>query len=126
MDKKEKNPNRNNSMFLYTALIFVVALILIILAFFGKINRPDGASIPAPTETVAETDDVDKLKENIGDLNSQLGIYECLVRANAYAASANYDDAVSVISDIDPTLLTEEQRVLYDEIISKIDEGKEQ
>lgn len=38
MSKKKSNPNTNSSMFLYTALIFIVALILIIIAFFGQKN----------------------------------------------------------------------------------------
>lgn len=33
-----QNTNDNKSLFLYTALIFIVAIILIILAFFGQTN----------------------------------------------------------------------------------------
>ena len=123
MDKKENKPNQNNSMFLYTALIFLVALVLIILAFFGKINRPVNTSVPIPTEIV--TDDIDKIKEDINILNAQLNTYEILIKANSYAASMNYDEAFNLISSIDTASLTEEQKVLYDEIITKINEGKE-
>ena len=35
---KEKKNKQNNSLFIYTALIFVVALLFIILAFFGQTN----------------------------------------------------------------------------------------
>lgn len=124
MDKKENKPNQNNSMFLYTALIFLVALVLIILAFFGKINRPVNTSVPIPTEAV--TDDIDKMKEDINILNAQLNTYESLIKANSYASSMNYDEAFNLISNIDAASLTEEQQVLYDEIMTKINEGKEQ
>ena len=35
---KNKNNNDNKSLFLYTSLIFIVAILLIILAFFGQTN----------------------------------------------------------------------------------------
>ena len=128
MDKKENKQNQNNSMFLYTALIFLVALVLIILAFFGKINRPNNAVTPMPTENVqsAAEDETDKMKENINNLNSQLSTYESLIKANSYAASMNYEEAKALIDNIDGSSLTEEQKVLYDQIINTIDEGKEQ
>ena len=128
MDKKENKQNQNNSMFLYTALIFLVALVLIILAFFGKINRPNNAVPPVPTEEIQYTtaDETEKMKEDISRLNSQLSIYESLVKANSYAASMNYEEAKTLIDNIDVASLTEEQKVLYDQIINTIDEGKEQ
>ena len=128
MDKKEKKPNQNNSMFLYTALIFLVALVLIILAFFGKINRPSNAVTPMPIEDVqsASMNETDKMKEDISNLNSDLTTYESLIKANAYASSNNYEEAKALIDNIDESSLTEEQKVLYDQIINTIDEGKEQ
>ena len=127
MDKKEKKPNQNNSMFLYTALIFLVALILIILAFFGKINRPNSAPVPEPTEDVQSltADDIDKMKNEINTLNSQLTTYESLIKANSYTAAGNYEEATAAVNDIDPDSLTEEQRILYDQIINLINSEME-
>lgn len=127
MDKKEKKPNQNNSMFLYTALIFLVALVLIILAFFGKINRPENATAPELPEDMQTTStyDINNMKEDINILNSQLSIYESLVKANSYIADMNYEEADALISNIDENSLTEEQKVLYDQIINIINNGME-
>lgn len=127
MDKKENKPNQNNSMFLYTALIFLVALVLIILAFFGKINRPDTATAPELPEDMQTTStyDIDKMNEDIDSLNSQLGTYESLIKANSYIADMNYEEASAAISSIDENSLTEEQKVLYDQIINIINNGME-
>ena len=114
-------------MFLYTGLIFLVALILIILAFFGKINRPNSAPVPEPTEDVQSltADDMDKMKNEINTLNSQLSTYESLLKANSYTAAMNYEEAESIISNIDENSLSEEQRVLYDQIINLINSEME-
>ena len=127
MDKKENKQNQNNSMFLYTALIFLVALVLIILAFFGKINRPENATAPELPEDMkyTSTSNIDKMEENISALNSQLSTYESLIKANSYIADTNYEEAEAAISNIDADSLTEEQRVLYDQIINFINSEME-
>ncbi len=38
MKNKENKKNDNKSLFLYTSLIFIVAILLIIIAFFGQTN----------------------------------------------------------------------------------------
>jgi hypothetical protein len=60
-NKDNKVKNENRSLFLYTALIFIVAIIIIIVAFFGQENlvrsQPEIASeSPAPgtTETITQ------------------------------------------------------------------------
>lgn len=112
---------QGNSMFLYTALIFLVALILIMISFFGKINRPKHSAPPAPTES-AETIKA----EDIEALNSELSTYESLVKANSYTAYGKYEEAAEEIKDINADSLTEEQKVLYEQITAKINAGKDQ
>ncbi len=48
--KNSKNNNDNKSLFLYTGLIFLVAIVLIILAFFGQSNiKRNQPNIPETT-----------------------------------------------------------------------------
>lgn len=51
---KNKNGSENKSLYLYTSLIFIVAILLIILAFFGQTNmqnsEPDIDAIIEETE----------------------------------------------------------------------------
>jgi uncharacterized protein HemX len=61
LQNNEKSKNENKSLFLYTALIFIVAIIIIIVAFFGQENlarsQPELSSeTPAPgtTETITQ------------------------------------------------------------------------
>ena len=53
------NKNNNKSMFLYTALIFVVAIILIVLSFFGQANveksQPGISATLEPAGQLSET-----------------------------------------------------------------------
>lgn len=128
MDKNNNNPQQNNSMFLYTALIFLVALVLIIIAFFGKINRPNhDTATPEPESSQATiTEDIDRMKEDISALGTELKIYESLVRANSYTASEQYEEAAAELNGMNADSLTEEQKILYEQIINAINEGKEQ
>lgn len=45
------NKNENKSLFMYTALIFLVALIIIIIAFFGQTNLQNNQPEIEQTET---------------------------------------------------------------------------
>lgn len=147
MSKKQKNPNSNSSMFLYTALIFVVALILIIIAFFGQKNlmdlrrTTDAMSEPEQTETIADqtpspeprndelavmANTISTLQAENTTLKSSVDIYEKLLAANGYISSGNNTEAEKIISEINSADLTGDQLILYNQILTTVNEGKEQ
>ena len=142
MDKKNKKTKQNNSMFIYTSLIFAVALILIILAFFGQTNISNlrkaadtskAIETAAPDNTEQPSDELAKMANIISNLDSEnkdlkgrLDIYNSLVSANALAETGSYDEAASLMEKINPDTLTEEQKLLYNQITNKINEGREQ
>ncbi len=135
------NKKENRSMYLYTALIFVVALLLILLAFFGQTNISrlgNRANEIAPTQIPQATQDpVDAEFARISNmaatldaenktLKSQLEIYDALSAAFSQASAGNITEAQAAISNIDPLTLGDNQKVLYDEIINNINKGEEQ
>ncbi len=146
MNNKKQNPNQSNSMFLYTALIFVVALILIILAFFGQTNlsslRKSTEQTPALTEQTAETtesaeentlppdnDAIAKMTNTISALdteNTQLKeevkTYDNLLEANSYISKGDKENAAVILGSVDESSLTENQKILYDQIKNQINE----
>ncbi len=147
MSKKQKNPNSNSSMFLYTALIFVVALILIIIAFFGQKNlmdlrrTTDAMSEPEQTEPIADqtpspeprndelavmANTISTLQAENTTLKSSVDIYEKLLAANGYISSGNNAEAEKIISEINSADLTGDQLILYNQILTTVNEGKEQ
>lgn len=153
MSKDNSNSNnkkQNNSMFIYTALIFVVALILIILAFFGQTNlsnlrkstenlsteqnytplpQPTEETIPTPpgTDELARlTNSLSALKSENESISSQLDLYESLLAANGYMSVGNSEEALSILNSIDTSALTDDQKILYEQIITTINKGEEQ
>ncbi len=139
MDNNSKKENR--SMYLYTALIFVVALLLILLAFFSQTNiyklgkRADEFATPAPvTETASsQPDELAKVSNMAAELDAQnkalqtqIAVYDNLLSANAYIANGSVAEAETIFLTIDETTLTDNQHILYEEIKTKINEGKEQ
>lgn len=147
MSKDNKN-TQNNSMFLYTALIFAVALVLIILSFFGQTNlsnlrknhtalteQPQATQSATPTQAPStEMNDefakmvntISSLDEENKDLKKKAETSDVLFEANAYLQNSDTENAKTAIEKIDVNALTENQKILYNQIISKINEGKEQ
>lgn len=141
MDKKQTK-KENRSMYIYTALIFAVALLLIIIAFFSQTNvsrlgkrAEEFATEPPVTSQTAEPKQ-DKLAKMANmaaeldteneELKSQLTVYEKLLAANAHLSNGNITDAQTVFAQIDEVQLSDDQRILYEEIKNKLNEGKEQ
>lgn len=144
------NKKQNNSMFIYTALIFVVALILIILAFFGQTNlsnlrkstenlsseqatalppqiTEEAKPTPPNTDELARlTNSLSALKSENETLTAQIETYESLLAANGYISVGNEAEALSILNTIDTSLLTEDQKILYEQINTTINEGEEQ
>lgn len=138
MDNNSKKESR--SMYLYTALIFVVALLLILLSFFSQTNvsrlgkRAEEFSTPAPTSVATtEPDELAKVSNMAAELDkendmlkAQIAVYENLLSAKANIINGNIADAETIFLTIDETMLSDNQRILYEEIKTKINEGKEQ
>ena len=145
MEHNGKNNKENRSMYFYTALIFVVAILLIILAFFGQSNISrlgnraneiaDSTEIAslAPTNAPPSTDEFARIsnmasaldKEN-KELKDKLSVYDNLINANELVSKGNFFEAEEIISIISEDKLTESQKVLYKQIKDKIAEGEEQ
>lgn len=135
----------NRSMYLYTALIFVVALLLILLAFFGQTNisrlgnraneiaQATEVAPATPTNAPPTTEEFARIsnmasaldKEN-KDLKDKLTVYDNLMNANELASNGNFFEAQEVIDTIDETSLSDGQKVLYNQIKDKLAEGEEQ
>ena len=133
----------DRSMYLYTALIFVVALLLILIAFFSQSNisrlgnRANEFNTASPaselTNTPVPTDEFAKIANMASELDTknkaltaQVEIYDKLLLANAYVYSEEYEQAETVINTVDAGSLSENQNVLYEQIKEKINERKEQ
>lgn len=133
----------DRSMYLYTALIFVVALLLILIAFFSQSNisrlgnRANEFNTASPaselTNTPVPTDEFAKIANMASELDTknkaltaQVEIYDKLLLANAYVYSEEYEQAETVINTIDASMLSENQNILYEQIKEKINERKEQ
>lgn len=135
------NKKENRSMYLYTALIFVVALLLILLAFFGQTNVsklgnraneiaatqiPQQTQNPADAEFARISNMAAALDTENKDLKAQLETYKTLSAAFSHAITGDIAQADEVILNIDPLSLNDNQKVLYDEIIKMINKGEEQ
>lgn len=133
----------DRSMYLYTALIFVVALLLILIAFFSQSNisrlgnRANEFNTASPaselTNTPVPTDEFAKIANMASELDTknkalseQVEIYDNLLLANTYVYNEEYEQAETVINTVDAGSLSENQNILYEQIKEKINERKEQ
>ncbi len=141
---KNEKKKENRSIYIYTALIFAVALVLIILTAFSqprvnKLGKRAEEFKPEATESVT-TDEIAKyanmaasldtenkeLNSEISEKNKQIQIYEFLLTANAQVSDGQFVEAEEMLTQIDATTLTDNQMILFNEITEKINEGKEQ
>lgn len=130
------NKNNNKSMFLYTALIFVVAILLIVLSIFGQTNlqksQPEveqtlepskqlGNSISEKAAVLSEENMVlieenKSLKSENEKLKEQSKNVELLMSANGYMSMNNKEKAAEQLEKVNVELLTEDQKILYNQI----------
>lgn len=149
---KNTSKNQNRSMFLYTALIFAVALLLIIIAFFGQTKKQKVEDIvetsateqitpestASPTEQTKneeaatnppEQDEFAKLSNRVlsldnenNELKDKIAVYEQLLAANKSVSENDIETANATLAEINADSLTAEQKILYDQITAKINE----
>ncbi|MDY3030202.1 MAG: hypothetical protein SOS24_00380 [Clostridia bacterium] len=130
------NKNNNKSMFLYTALIFVVAILLIVLSIFGQTNlqksQPEveqtlepskqlGNSISEKAAVLSEENMVlleenKSLKSENEKLKEQSKNVDLLMSANGYMSMNNKEKAAEQLAKVNAELLTEDQKILYNQI----------
>ena len=130
------NKNDNKSMFLYTALIFIVAVLLIIFSFLGQTNMqknqpqvsesPDKemsisekASILSEENTVLLENNNNLKKENqeLSEENIQLNL---LLSANGYFTLGNNSMALETLDKVNYNDLSSDQKIIYDNIKNNI------
>ena len=142
--------NGSTSLFLYTALIFLAAIIIIIFAYFAQTNvarsqpsassettAPLSSGSPSATEaggpqgiakTAAELsqDNLELLEENrklhnkVDEIEADLKIYEPLIEAYHAVSTGDTEIAEVLIEEIEYNSLSDEAKTLYDYISSNI------
>lgn len=113
-------PSGNKSLYLYTALIFVVAILLIILSFFAMSNRDKQMNEIEETKSITEkasvlSEENKNLAEEIVALkssNEKLST-DLLNIANEYYAAGDKDKAKDLTKNIDTEKLTDNQKTIY-------------
>lgn len=138
------NENKKpTSLFLYTALIFLVALIMIVLSFFGQNHYEENEKTQQQAKTLTEkasiiseenlnlTEQVSDLTETIENhestiseqntqieaLNNKTAVYEMLISAYERLYENKKDEALAIIEQIDSSVLTTDDAInLYNQI----------
>lgn len=126
------NKNDNKSLFLYAGLIFVVAILLIILSFFGqtnlKKNQPvvDEPVVPETgiTERAAVLSEENKnlieenkqLKQQNEQLIEKQTENDLLLSAYGYMSLDNFAKAGEMLGAVNYENLTADQKIIYDTV----------
>lgn len=142
--------NNNKSLYIYTALIFLVAVILILISFFGQSKlaqtQPDPISVEEAhsiTEKAAALSEENKrllndtadLKNKLSEKENQLlesqaklALYkksqentQLLLSANGYCSKKMYSEAKQIIENIDDTILTEDEKIIFTQVKKAIE-----
>ena len=125
--------NNNKSLFLYTALIFIVAILLIMISFFGDAKISKNMPTPSPDATAAPdgitekaarlseenlrlTQEIATLKEQTESSQKQLDVYTALCEAFYLKESGDTQKAQEILLTIDSETLDEKQKELYNSI----------
>ena len=137
MTNKDKNSTK--SLFLYTALIFVVALLLILISFFGDSNLQRSITHTEPTQTPAASQYPNKISERAAELSeenmrlmgenktlkeenttlkSELETYKKLFSAKEQKEAGNIEEATRILEEISYESLDNGQQAMYNEIQS--------
>ena len=131
--------NNNKSLFLYTALIFIVAILLILIAFFGDANLEKSMNSALQTAEPTATQKAEasiseraaiisqenqklmeenlKLKTEGDSAKKQLEVYTALTKALTEKDAGNVDAAKEIIAGLDAESLDELQKSLYNKIM---------
>ena len=135
--------NNNKSLFMYTALIFITAIILIIIAFFGQENvhknQPSVQSSIEPSKQLSSSiseraavlsdenavllkenqeleAENDKIKKELDTLKEKDLSDEKLLEAYSLMSNNDKENALLKLSEINIEKLNENQKILYNKI----------
>lgn len=148
--QSENNTNQPKSLYLYTALIFIVALVVIVLSFFGqknldKINKitQDNKSISAKTAELSEQnmklveenralqDTLTAKEEKIASLEMQavqnnevITAYNNLMTAHKFYILKDYKQTEEYLKIVDYNKLQSDSILLYTKMNDDINERK--
>ena len=124
---------QNKSLYIYTSLIFVVAVLLIILSFFSMSNRDNKMSETEQTaQSITEkTSALSEENKNLAGENKVLkdknhALSSALLNiANEYYTAGDTVRAAEIVQDIDASILTEEEIAVYTIITATPEEAAE-
>ena len=138
---------KQNSLYLYTALIFLVALVMIIISFFGQKNLEKTNKAIQNSQSISEksaaisAENVRLVEENlvlnnqiterdakileleakIAEADLKISNYDLLMSAHSYFATKNYKKAKEVLDQVDFEKLEGDSKVLYLHILNEIE-----
>lgn len=135
-NNSNNNKNDNKSLFLYAGLIFFVAVLLIILSFFGQTNLKKNQ--PVVDEPVSETgitertailseenknliEENKQLKQQNEQLIEQKTANDLLLSANGYLSLGNKAKAGEMLAAVEYEGLSSDQKIIYDNIKKSLD-----
>ncbi len=135
--------NNNKSLFIYTSLIFIVAVLLIILSFFGQTNlRKNQPSVETSEETTASgiteraavlseenknlIEENSKLTQELASLREKQTMNDILLSANGYFSLGNNSKAFEMLNAVIYDELTVDQKIIYDNIKKGIEEAEQE
>ena len=123
------NKNDNKSMFLYTALIFIVAVLLIIFSFLGQTNmqknQPQVSESPDKEMSISEkasilSEENIQLKSDNESLTQKQSQNDLLLSANGYFTLGNNSMALETLDKVNYNDLSSDQKIIYDNIKNNI------
>lgn len=151
MGHKNNSTNNPKSLYLYAALIFIVAILLIIIAFFGQSKLEQNQPIPIDSQTTSITErasvlseenktlmtqnrelesKLDLNSEKINELNNKIielekghEINNLLISVNGYCSKKMYTEAYDILNTINFETLNEDQIILYNSLKKVIEKG---
>lgn len=141
--------DNNKSLFLYTGLIFLVALLIILLSLFGqtKFKKPDTLPASAPSGwgisekisvVVAENEELLKKNSDLkGQINDRdikiteltemtaaqtelLESYNIIMNCYELCKNEQYAAAKELLKSVNTQILSPQMRMLYDELVNKV------
>lgn len=112
---------QNKSLYIYTSLIFVVAVLLIILSFFSMSNRDNKMSETEQTaQSITEkTSALSEENKNLAEKNKELTEKNKVMSsallsiANEYYTAGDTAKAAEIAASVDASVLSEEEAAVY-------------
>ena len=144
----ENNNAKPKSLYLYTALIFVVALVMIIISFFGQKNLEKTNKAIQNSQSISEksaaisAENVRLVEENLGLTNTvsekeakileletiisetdlKLHNYDLLLNAHSYFIAGKPEKVQEVLAQVDFEKLEGDSKALYLHLLNETEE----